>query len=123
MRLTKAEKAALKRATREQEIYAKSAEELTAAEWKWLRDVMEKIHQDPRGRKRGGKRGEQYDDWMHKIARARVKGQKPPRLRVLAGIARSAKELPGQYKEQMDALRDRFKKAKKQRQIPAPPMR
>jgi hypothetical protein len=123
VRLTKAEKAALKRVEREQEIYAKAPEELTESEWKWLRDVMDKIHhKSPQGRKKE----EKYDDWMHQIARAKLRGKRPPELGELAGIMPPGTRDGDQtsaYKDKMDRIRDAFKKAKKGRQIPAPPKR
>lgn len=122
VKITKAEKAALRHIEREEEIYAKPPEQLTMAEWKWLRKVMAKIHGDPRGRKRE----QHYDDWMQQIARAKLKGRKPPPLQHLAGIKRPTgddRKETSEYKAELDTLRDRFKKARKQRQIPAPPKR
>lgn len=122
VKITKAEESALRRIEREEEIYAKPPEQLTTAEWKWLGKVMAKIHRDPRGRKRE----QHYDDWMQQIARAKVQGRKPPPLQDLAGIKRRTgddRKETSEYKAELDTLRDQFKKARKQRQIPAPPKR
>lgn len=122
VKITKREKAAIRRIEREEEIYAKSPEQLTTAEWKWLGKVMAKIHKDPRGRKRE----QHYDDWMQQIARAKLQGRKPPPLQHLAGIKRPTgndRKETSEYKAELDTLRDQFKKARKQRQIPAPPKR
>jgi hypothetical protein len=122
-KLTKAERASLKRLEREEVILAKAPKDLTKSEWGWLRKVMEKIiPEKPQGRKRE----QRYDDWMHQIARAKLRGDKPPRLSDLAGIkppTNSDPALISAYKDKMESIRDAYKKAKKRRQLPSPPKR
>jgi hypothetical protein len=120
-KLTKAQKAEHNRAEREREILVKSADELTAEEWKWLGELMASIiPEHPQGRKPK----QEYDTYLHRLARAKLKGEKQPRLRELTGIPLPKTDDPiavSEYKDQMDRARDRFKKAKKSRQVPAPP--
>jgi hypothetical protein len=129
VKLTKRQEADFKRAEREREILEKTPEQLTPAEWKWLEKAMARVVSE---KPQGQKRAPQYDEWSCQIARARFQGRKPPRLRELAGIkppkSRAAAhdhtgDLQGEYKASMDLLRDRFKKAKKIRELPVPPKR
>lgn len=78
------------------------------------------IPENPQGRKPK----EEYNDWLHQIARAKLKGEKPPRLLDLAGLKLSAGAgiiEKAHVHEELDRIRDRFKKARKRAQIPAPP--
>jgi hypothetical protein len=126
-RLTRSQQA---RRDREEEILAKSADELTPAEWKWLGAVMGRIiKEDSRGRKKKT----QHDDWMHARNRAQFLGQKPPTPAELAGLKRPVKrdfsndfafeQAKDSYDVAVSRASDAFKKAKLQRSLPPPPRR
>jgi len=122
-KLTPNQKRKIKIQARMDEILAKPPDTLTKREWKWLAEVWSFL---TRGSRRGRKKNAQYDEWLTKEARARLSGDRRPLLRDLA-----RKQLPqtteeaqeSSFKAEMDRLRDAFKKARKRRQLPAPPMR
>jgi hypothetical protein len=121
-KLTPNQKRKIKIQARMDEILAKPQDTLTKRERKWLGEVWSFLGRGKRGRKKNA----QYDDWLTKEARARLTGDRRPLLRDLAG-----KQLPqnkdesreSSFKAEMDRLRDAVKKARKRRQLPAPPMR
>lgn len=102
------------------EILAKPPEALSKSEWKWLGEVWAFL---TRGSGRGRKKKATYDEWLAKEARAKLFGTKRPRLRDQAGKNRGEFQAKGTFKDEMDMLRDKYKKAKKRRQLPVPPMR
>jgi hypothetical protein len=130
LRPTKAQKASLKRIEREEEILAKSPDQLTPAEWKWLSELMGKI---VKRESRGRKKKERYEDWMHAYARAQLLRKTPPRIADLAGLRKPVrKDYPAEFeylmaKDDFEAKltreRDAFKKSRRQRRLPRPPKR
>lgn len=121
--LTQAQKKAMRINVRSEEIFAKPAELLSKREWKWLDQVTKLVIRDHR---RGRRKNPQYDEWLAIQARARLSGGRRPFLRDLAGRQlpqTNDSDQPTSFKDEMDRLRDAFKKARKRRQLPAPPMR
>jgi hypothetical protein len=117
-RLTKAEKAELDRSDREQEIFDKRLEQLTAKELKWFCKAMGKIIPMSNS---GRKKDPTYEEWMHLKARAEFRGESHLTLRDFAKTKQPTLSLPD--KAAMDRLRDQYKKAEKRRKLPAPPKR
>jgi hypothetical protein len=105
---------------RMEEILAKPPDAITKREWKWLAEVWEFLTRGSRG---GRKRESKYEEWLAKGARAEVSGTRRPLFRNLAGKNLTESQVQGQFKDEMDKLRDAFKKARKRRQLPIPPMR
>ena len=103
-----------------EEILAKPPDAITKREWKWLAEVWDFL---TRANRSGRKRQAKYEEWLAKEARAEVSGTRRPLLRDLAGKNLTESQVRGQFKDEMDKLRDAVKKARKRRQLPVPPMR
>lgn len=122
-RPSKPELRRLKIQEREEEIFSKPLDQLTKAEKDWLLEVDRFLHpKTPAGRPKE----ECYQDWFVKIARAEILGTRRPTLQELADLKKPSADSPlhvkDTYTAKVERLRDAFKKAKKYRQLPVPPM-
>ncbi len=123
MKLTANQKRKIKIQARMDEILAKPPDKLSKGEWKWLAKVWQFL---TRGSRSGRKKKSRYDEWRIKEARANLHGFRRPTLRELAGKSLPESRDPSAstaFKDEMDRLRDAFKKARKRRQLPFPPTR
>jgi hypothetical protein len=123
VRLSKAELRRLRIREREEEIFSKPLNQLTQQEKEWLLKVDRLLHHKTRA---GRPRKDRNEDWLAKIARAKVLGIKKPTLQELAAIQRPSKDAPpgtrDAYMLELEKLRDALKKAMKRRELPLPPM-
>lgn len=122
-KLTPNQKREMKIRARMEQILAKPPDALTRREWNWLAEVWSFI---TRGSRAGRKREARYEEWLTKAARADLHGLHRPTLRELAGknVPESRDQSAStSFKDEMDRLREAYKKAKKRRELPVPPMR
>jgi hypothetical protein len=119
---------------REEEIFSKPLDQLTRQEKEWLLKVYRFLHhKTPAGRPRE----ERNEDWLAKIARAKVLGIKKPTRQEPAGVQKPPQRVPPKlgldarleeferhaaHLDERRRLRDALEKAKKRRQLPLPPM-
>jgi hypothetical protein len=125
---TKADAQKLRRLHREAEILSKTVEQLRRDEYNWIVKMTRKLYPglDPTTDGRGRKRDTKYRHWLNEIETAELGGNRRPLLRDLARITapgRGSRQECNDFLIQMQKIRDAFKKAKKRRQIPAPPKR
>ncbi len=125
---TKTEAQKLTRLDREAEILSKTIELLRRDEYNWISKMTRKLYPglDPKTKGRGREEGPQVPALAERNQTAELGGKQPPLLRDLARIASSGKGSRQECNDfliQMQRIRDAFKKAKKRRQVPAPPKR
>lgn len=123
VQLSKAEVRRLRIQEREEEIFSKPPDQLTKQEKEWLIKVDRFLHpKTPAGRPRE----ERNEEWLAKIARAKVLGIKKPTVQELASLQKPPRDAPLETQADYDVdiirLRDALEKAKKRRQLPIPPI-
>jgi hypothetical protein len=125
---TKADAQKRRRLDREAEILSKAVEQLRRDEYKWIMKMTHRLYPglDLKTGGRGRKRDSKYQQWLNDIETAEICGKRRPFLRDLAGITalnKRSRQARNDILIQMQKIRDAFKKAKKRRQVPAPPKR